>query len=246
MSFIGYEKVYRKINIIEESNLGDILIYERATRLKEVVINANRPLVVSRSDRYIVNVSGNIQSTGRDAIEILRNTPGVLVNHRNEISVMGGNVQIWLDGRPLRMSGELLMSFLNSMQGGEIDRIEIITNPSSRYEAEGSGGIIDIRTKKGLQFGMNGAATIGYRQGRMDREVAGININWRREKFNMYGNYTVNRNNNWEGINQINVMKIPDSEITFNQNTIGKNTKTGLKNALSEVLPTCQTKYCST
>ena len=232
VSCIGYEKVYRGINVLAQSDLGDINLVESATRMQEIVVTANQPLVVNRADRYIVNVSGNIQSAGRNALDILRYTPGVLVNQRGNISVMGGNVQIWIDGRPSRMSGEMLQSFLNAMQGGEIDRIEVITNPSSRYDAEGSGGIIDIRTKKGLQFGVNGSATIGYLQGRTDREMAGMNLNWRREKFNVFGNYTFNRNNRWEGITQINVMQTPDGEITFNQHTIAKTAKAGLRHSV--------------
>ena len=199
-SFIGYEKAYHIVNVPAQSDLGDIFLSESANKLEEVVVNAERPLVINRADRYIVNVSGNIQSAGRDALDILRNTPGVLVNQNGNISALGNTVAIWIDGRPSQMSGEQLQSFLNSMQGGEIDRIEVITNPSSRYDAAGSGGIIDIRTKKGLQFGINGTVTAGYRQGRKDRENAGVNLNWRREKFNMFGNYTAYRTTFWEKI----------------------------------------------
>jgi len=138
-SFIGYQKAYHRVNVPAQSDLGEVTLNESSTRLQEVVVTADRPLVVMRADRYVVNVSGNIQSAGRDALDILRNTPGVLVDHRDRISVMGNNVQIWIDGRPSRMSGEQLQAFLTAMQGGEIDRIEVITNPSSRYDAAGSG-----------------------------------------------------------------------------------------------------------
>jgi len=229
VSFIGYNKEYRRVNVPAQSDLGDISLAESATRMQEVVVSAARPLVAMRADRYVVNVSGNIQSAGRDAMDILRNTPGLLVSQKGDISVLGNSVQVWIDGRPSRMTGEQLQAFLASMQGGEIDRIEVITNPSSRYEAEGAGGIIDIRTKKGLQFGVNGTITAGYRQGRQDRENAGVSMNWRREKFNMFGNYSFNRTNNWEKISQINVMQATDSEITFDQNTTTKSTEAGLR-----------------
>ena len=224
VSFIGYEKSYHKVNVPAQSDLGDIVLAESANKLKEVVVNAARPLVVNHADRYVVNVSGNIQSAGRDALDILRNTPGVLVN-RGNISVMGNSVKIWIDGRPSRMSGEQLRTFLNSMQGGEIDRIEVITNPSSRYDAAGSGGIIDIRTKKGLQYGVNGTLTAGYQQGRKNIENAGVNINWRREKFNVFGNYSIKRGNNWEKLGQINIMQTSVGPITFDQNTTIESSK---------------------
>lgn len=230
VSLIGYEKTFRRVTIPAQSDLGNINLTEHSTRMQEVVVTADRPLVTMKADRYIVNVSGNIQSSGRDALDILRNTPGVLVNQKGDISILGNSVQVWIDGRPLRMSSEQLQVFLNSMQGGEIDRIEVITNPSSRYDAEGSGGIIDIRTKKGLQYGLNGTLTAGYRQGRTDRENAGVNLNWRREKFNFFGNYTAYRTTSWEQINQINVMQTSTDAIEFDQNTISKTIKPNLQN----------------
>jgi len=230
-SFIGYQKAYRRVNVPAQSDLGEITLSESATRMQEVVITADRPLVALKVDRYVVNVSGNIQSAGRDAMDILRNTPGLMVTQNGSISVMGNNVQVWIDGRPSQMNGEQLRAFLNSMQGDEIDRIEVITNPSSRYEAEGSGGIIDIKTKKGLQFGVNGNITAGYRQGQMDRENAGVSMNWRREKFNMFGNYSFNRSNGWEKLSQINVMQTTGGEVTFDQNTIAKSTKADLRHS---------------
>ena len=232
VSFIGYNKEYRRVNVPAQSDLGEITLTESATRMQEVVITADRPLVAMKADRYIVNVSGNIQSAGRDAMDILRNTPGLLVSQKGDISVMGNSVQVWIDGRPSRMSGEQLQAFLNSMQGGEIDRIEVITNPSSRYEAEGSGGIIDIKTKKGLQFGLNGTLTAGYQQGRADKENAGVNMNWRREKFNMFGNYSVNRNNYWEKANIFNVMQTPNGEVILDNNTTAINSKAGLRHTV--------------
>ena len=232
VSFTGYEKVYRKVNVPAQSDMGVINLAESAVRLQEVVVKAERPLVAMKADRYIVNVSDHISSAGRDAMDILRNTPGILVSNKGSITVLGNSVQVWIDGRPSRMSGEQLQAFLASMQGGEIDRIEVITNPSSRYEAEGSGGIIDIRTKKGLQFGVNGTITAGYRQGRTDSENVGVNLNWRREKFNIYGNYSINRFNFWERISQINVMQTLGGETTLDQVTISTTSRAGLRNTV--------------
>ncbi|MDR2887185.1 MAG: TonB-dependent receptor [Bacteroidales bacterium] len=232
VSFIGYERAFRNVRVPAQSALGDITLAESTNRLEEVVVSADRPLVVARTDRYVVNVSGNIQSAGRNATNILQNTPGVLVSQQGDISVLGNNVEVWIDGRPSQMSGEQLQAFLSSMQGDEIDRIEVITNPSSRYDAAGSGGIIDIRTKKGLQFGVNGTLTAGYRQGHVDRENTGVSLNWRREKFNVFGNYSVNRNNNWEKLTQTNVMKTSIGEVAFDQNTLLKSSNASFSNTV--------------
>ena len=218
VSFLGYEKAYRNVNISSRSDVGEITLTESANRLNEVVVTATRPLVTMRADRYVVNVSGNIQSAGRNSLDILRNTPGLLVDQNGNITVMGKGIQVWVDGRPSQMSGEQLRAFLNSMQGGEIDRIEVVTNPSSRYEAEGSGGIIDIRTRKGLELGVNGTITAGYQQGETDRENAGVNMNWRREKFNIFGNYSFYTHKDYEIFRQTNVMQTSEGEIMLTQN----------------------------
>ena len=232
VSFIGYNKEYRRVNVPSQSELGEIILTESASRLSEVVVTAARPLVVNRADRYVVNVSGNIQSAGRDALDIMRNTPGLLVNQNGDITLMGNRVQIWIDGRPSQMSGEQLQAFLKSMQGGEIDRIEVITNPSSRYEAEGTGGIIDIRTRKGLELGVNGTLTGGYQKGRKDRGNVGVNLNLRHEKYNVFGNYSINNNTGWERSVQNNVLQTPDGPITFDQKAIAQRTKVGLRHSV--------------
>ena len=225
VSFIGYEKAYRNVNIPTQSDVGEITLTESASRLNEVVVTASRPLVTMRADRYVVNVSGNIQSAGRNSLDILRNTPGLLVDQNGNITVMGKGVQVWVDGRPSQMSGEQLRAFLNSMQGGEIDRIEVVTNPSSRYEAEGSGGIIDIRTRKGLELGVNGSLTAGYQQGETDRENAGVNMNWRREKFNIFGNYSFYTGKDYEIFRQTNEMQTSEGGIMLTQDATTNSSK---------------------
>ena len=229
MSFIGYEKAYQNVSVPAQSDLGEITLIESANSLSEVVVMATRPLVVSRADRYVVNVSGNIQSAGRDALDILRNTPGLLVDQSGNVTLMGKGVQIWIDGRPSQMSGDQLRAFLNSMQGGEIERIEVVTNPSSRYEAEGSGGIIDIKTKKGLELGINGTLTAGYTQGHSGKDNAGLSLNWRRDKINLYGNYSYSRYNGWSYLDQINVMQTPEGEISLANYVKYNNTKLGMR-----------------
>jgi hypothetical protein len=232
VSFLGYEKAYRTVNVPAQNDLGEITLTESASSLSEVVVTATRPLVTMRADRYVVNVSGNIQSIGRDAHDILRNTPGLLVDQEGNITLMGNRVRIWIDGRPSQMSGEQLLAFLKSMQGGEIDRIEVITNPSSRYEAEGSGGIIDIRTRKGLELGVNGTLTLGYTQGHSGRVNAGATMNWRRDKINLYGNYSYSRYDGWSYLDQINVMQTPEGEITLANDAKYNNTKLGMRHSV--------------
>lgn len=221
-SYLGYEKKYLPVNIPEQSQLGLITLSEsHDNKLKEVVVTADRQFVVQRSDRYIVNVGNYIQTGGRNALEVLSNTPGVLATPDGELSVMGRSVNIYIDGRPSNLSGEQLKALLTSTQGENIDRIEVITNPSARYEASG-GSIIDIKTKKGLPYGINGSVNVAYRQGHKDKETGGMNLNYRTEHINIYGNYSLDRSHLWQQISQENGILKEGIKHSFNQRADNK------------------------
>ena len=228
VSYLGYDKTYRKVNIPLQTDLGVINLKENATELGEVTVTATRPQIEQKVDRYIMNVS-TIQSAGRNALSVLSITPGLLVTPNGDISMMGNGVAIWIDGRPTNLSGDQLKSLLTSMQGNEIDRIEVITNPPARYEAEGTGGIINIRTKKGLQLGLNGSVNLGYTQGHVDRENAGLSFNYRESKVNIYGNYGFSHETQWGNYEAINKIETDEGLIEFNS----KSTLRGNKDLLN-------------
>jgi hypothetical protein len=217
VSIIGYDKSYRNVNIPAQGEFGEILLVESANRLNEVVVTSNRPFVERRADRYVVNVGSHIMTAGRHALDVLRYTPGVLVSPDGSVMVGGNIVEIWIDGRPSNLSGDQLKNLLTSTQGETIDRIEVITNPSSRYDAAGTGGIINIRTKKGLQYGLNGSVNAGYTQSRVDVENAGMQLNYRNETFNLFGNYGVTRFNGVQFIHQINTIETSGGPVTLDQ-----------------------------
>jgi hypothetical protein len=216
ISYIGFENAFRSVRVPSQSDLGKTLLHESTNRLNEVVVAARRPFVEQRTDRYIVNVGSHILAAGRNALDVLGNTPGVLVTPEGDISVAGGSVNIYIDGRPSNLSGGQLRALLQSTQGETIDRIEVITNPSARYDASG-GSIVNIRTKKGLQHGLNGSANAGYRQGRADRENAGLNLNYRYGQWNIFGNYAVERLSGHMRLSQMNVLESNGARHTFEQ-----------------------------
>jgi outer membrane receptor protein involved in Fe transport len=228
ISFVGYETAYRWVSVPSQSDLGEIRLVESANRLSEVVVTATRPFVEQRVDRYVVNVGSHILTAGRNALDVLRNTPGVLVRPDGGITVMGNVVEIWIDGRPSRLSGAQLNALLTSTQGETIDRIEVITNPSSRYDAAGIGGIINIRTKQGLQYGLNGSVNAGAAKSWVDRENAGLQLNFRNSTVNLFGNYGINRTANRQDIHQTNVAETTEGPVTFDQKTLGKNQTAGI------------------
>jgi hypothetical protein len=215
LSCIGYETAYLTVNIPVQNNLGKIMLAENNRLLNEITVTSKRPFITQRTDRYVVNIGENISTAGKNALEVLRQTPGVLVIG-SDISAIGKSAAIYINGRPTRVSGEQLETVLSSLQGDNIDRIEVITNPSSRYDASG-GIIIDIKTKKDVQLGLNGVIDAGYRQGRKDRENSGINLNYRTGKMNIFGNYGASRSNGWAHIRQTNKMEIDNVGYIFDQ-----------------------------
>ena len=123
-------------------------------------------MIEVRADKTIVNVEGTINAVGNDALELLRKSPGVMVDKDDNISLAGKNgVQVYIDGKPSPFPVPTWPTYLKSLQSAQIEAIEIITNPSAKYEAAGNAGIINIRLKKNKAFGTNGSVNAGYVQG---------------------------------------------------------------------------------
>ena len=161
--------------------------------LKEVTVAAQKPFIERRIDRTILNVENSILATGSTALEVLERAPGVIVNQNDAISLRGrSGVIVMIDGKPNPMSGPDLANFLRTLPSNTIDRIEIITNPSAKYDAAGNAGIIDIRLKKDKNLGTNGAASAYYGQGVYPKAGAGLNLNYRNKKLNAFGSYNYN------------------------------------------------------
>ncbi len=175
-------------------------IGEEAIKLEEVQVVAARPLIEVQPDKTVLNVDGSINATGNTALELLRKSPGVVVDNNDNIILAGKNgVQIYLDGKPTYLSAEDLAVRLNAMQSSEIDAIEIITDPSAKYDAEGNAGIINIRFKKDKSLGFNAGINLGWAYSINHRYNGGVNFNFRNKKANFYGAYNHNdgRSQNW-------------------------------------------------
>ncbi|MFZ9386493.1 MAG: outer membrane beta-barrel protein [Chitinophagaceae bacterium] len=195
-SYVGFEPVYSKPFDLSGSGtyqLGELIISKIAGNLQGVTVTTKKPLVEVKADKTIVNVEGTINAVGNDALELLRRSPSVMVDKDDNISLAGKNgVQIYIDGKPSPLSGSDLANYLKSMQSAQIESIEIITNPSAKYEAAGNAGIINIRLKKNKSFGTNGSVNLGYVQGDYPKFNTGLNLNYRNKKVNIFGNYNYN------------------------------------------------------
>jgi iron complex outermembrane recepter protein len=190
-SYVGMPDV-RKAGIIlqkdQQLDLGVLAFSPAAVELTQATVTASRAMVEVKPDRTVFNVQGTINSTGTDAISLLRKAPGVVVDNQDNINVLGrAGVLLYVDGKRLPLNGENLTNYLQNLPADQIDRIEIITNPGARYEAEGNAGIIDIRLKKDKNLGGNGTVNATASQGRYARANLGGSGNYRNKFMNTFG-----------------------------------------------------------
>lgn len=159
-------------------------------QLQAVTVTGKKPFIQKLNDRIVVNVDNSVVNVGSAAMDVLERSPGVTIDQNDVISLRGKQgVIIMIDGKPSPMSGSDLANYLRSLPSNAIDRIDIITNPSSKYDAAGNSGIIDIHLKKDQRFGSNGSLTAGYGQGVYPKANAGFTFNYRNKKLNVFGNY---------------------------------------------------------
>src|SRR6187401_664403 len=186
-TYINHERSFTSIIDLSSINnsitVNDITLKPLPKELQTVQVTARKPFIQQMTDRIVVNVENSVVNAGSSAFDVLERSPGVLIDANDNISMRGkAGVSIWIDGKPSPMSGADLTNYLRSLPSNAIDRIELITNPSARYDAAGNAGIIDIRMKKDQRFGTNGSFTAGYGQGIYPKANTGVNFNYRNKK----------------------------------------------------------------
>ena len=204
---------------------------EKADSLKAVTVNGRKPPVEVKADRTIVNVEGTINSVGQDALELLRKSPGVMVDKDNNISLSGKNgVKVYVDGRQVPLNGGDLADYLKTLQSSQIESIELISNPSAKYDAAGNAGIINIRLKRNRSFGNNGSITGGYHVGTHSNYNGGLSLNHRDGHFNWFGNYDYNNTTNATNLNlyRIQLDTLFDQHSVITPHLVSHTFKTGL------------------
>ncbi len=158
--------------------------------LTTVNVTAKKPMVEVKADKTILNVDGTINAIGSNALELLRKSPGVLFDKDDNISLSGKNgVQIYIDGRSTPLSGTDLANYLKTLQSSQIESIELITNPSAKYDAAGNAGIINIRLLKNKTLGANGSVNAGWNIGITPKYNTGASLNYRNKNINIFSTY---------------------------------------------------------
>jgi outer membrane receptor protein involved in Fe transport len=194
VSTVGYKKAISKTFDITKDNdriaLPDMHLEHSTSQLNEVNVQAKKPFIEKEIDRIVVNVNSSIVSAGSTALDVLARSPGVLVNQNDDISMKGKQgVIVMIDGKPTNLASTDLADLLRSTPANSIDKIELITNPSAKYDAAGSAGIINIKLKKDQRYGVNGNLSISAGQGVYGKQNAGISLNYRNNNINLFGNY---------------------------------------------------------
>ncbi|HIP37562.1 MAG TPA: TonB-dependent receptor [Crocinitomix sp.] len=172
-------------------NAGEISMQEDIDLLNEVVVTAEEVEIETAIDKKVFNVDKQITTKGGTALDALQNVPSITVDVDGNVSLRGSaNVTILIDGRPSSLSGAGRQGVLTSIPASSIEKIEIITNPSAKYDPDGMSGIINIILKKNKLRGFNGSVEAGIGNG--INYNGAVNIAYRNDKFNMYGTYSIN------------------------------------------------------
>jgi iron complex outermembrane receptor protein len=191
LSETGYQRTYSGPYLVKAGTtfaIPAIIVKADVKQLHEVSVTAGRPEIEASPGKLTINVQSSLMAQGNSVLEILRQSPGVRVDNGN-LSIIGRqNALVTIDGKPTNLTGEDLIAVLQGMQANTIDRIELITGGSAKYDAS-SGGIINIVLKKGKNTGFNVSVNGGAGYGKYYKGNAGLVFNDRTDKFNIFGNY---------------------------------------------------------
>jgi iron complex outermembrane recepter protein len=191
-SSVGFEKVYSAIfekTASQKIDAKPVTMLVATGKLKEVTVVTKKPMIEVKADKTVFNVEASINAAGSNALELLQKSPGVQVDNNDNISMKGKTgVKVYIDGKMMQLDTKDLAAYLKSINSNDIEAIEMISNPSAKYDASGNAGIVNIRLKKNKKFGTNGSLTTGFVQGITLKGNGSVNLNYRDKKINVFGN----------------------------------------------------------
>lgn len=193
VSVIGYEKNFRPLTVEDgkQINMDPIVLKPETQVLKDVTVVAKKPFIEQQIDRTVVNVENSIVSAGATALEVLERSPGITVDQQNERLKLRGKegIIVQIDGKQSYLSEQELFDLLKNTPSDNIEKIELITNPSSKYDAAGNSGIINIKFKRNKNYGTNGNVTVGggLTQRNLMRGNGSLSLNHREGKISVFG-----------------------------------------------------------
>ncbi len=203
VSRIGYATHLTGVASVSGSalNLPVIVLQTANNQLGNIIVSARKPFIELKPGKTIVNMESSATGIGATAMEALEKLPGITVDKDGNISLKGrSGVTVMMDGKPTYLDAAQLSTLLNGMSASQISQVEIMDQPSARYDAAGNAGIINIKTKKNGQKGFNGSASVSYAQGRYPKENNNLQLNYRSGPWNFFLNYSVNFSRNFTRI----------------------------------------------
>lgn len=191
---VGFQPTKSALITVADSPvvLPALVLNETTQQLNEVAVSAQKPLFEQQIDRMVVNVQSSLMAAGSTALDILERSPGVSVDRQNSMLAMNGKqgVMVMVNGKLSRIPMANLLQLLGSMNAGNIDKIELITNPPAQYDAEGNAGLINIVTKRNTSLGTNGSWSANFGYGQWERVGGSGNINRKTEKLSLFADYS--------------------------------------------------------
>jgi len=214
LGFTDYEKEFL---LEKDTDLGVIILKENTTKLGEVVIQSKKKTIEQKTDRLVYNLENNVTTTGGDALSAINTAPGVVVKN-DLIMILGkGTSRVMIDGRLIELTGEELNNFLKSISAGDIKNIEIISNPPAKYEADGTGGLINIIMKKGVRDSWKNTTTASYDQNKYGIYTLRNNFFYNKNKFRFSA--SVNGKTGYKNADESLKMYFPDGLSKMNSTT---------------------------
>jgi len=214
LGFTDYEKEFL---LEKDTDLGVIILKENTTKLGEVVIQSKKKTIEQKTDRLVYNLENNVVTTGGDALSAINTAPGVVVKN-DLIMILGkGTSRVMIDGRLIELTGEELNNFLKSISAGDIKNIEIISNPPAKYEADGTGGLINIIMKKGVRDSWKNTTTASYDQNKYGIYTLRNNFFYNKNKFRFSA--SVNGKTGYKNADESLKMYFPDGLSKMNSTT---------------------------
>ncbi len=225
VGFIGYESYFRDLDLGDRRNLnlGTIALALDAANLQEVVVEGVTSIFESDIDKRRYDVENSVVAEGATASELLETLPSIQMDDEGGITMRGsGEILIYINGRPSNLSGDDAESILSQFPANSIKSVELITNPSSRYDAAGVGGIINIILKKNEKTGFNGQANVSV--GTRDKYNAGVNLNYGAGKVNYYASYNYQNRRLFRESDVFRENRIGNSSPFLDQDSYGERT----------------------
>ncbi len=220
ISAVGFESVEKPITVTDKALSISIDLNRNIKGLEEIKIVRRKSLVREEDDKTIVDAEP-LANSSSNAYEVLEKSPGIIADQDGNIylsSITAATIQI--NGRDVKLSAADLASLLKSLPANSVSKIEILRNPSAKYDAASSGGIVNIVLKKDIKIGASGSMNVGYFQGVHNTKFAGFNLNKGGSKLTSYLSYQQTEKNNFEELNSIRQLSVSNAALSQNAKTI--------------------------